>query len=47
MIKTIYRLTYHEVLFLGHKTTLNAEEMAEFYKLFLRKNFKKHLYYNR
>ncbi|XP_053138690.1 cytochrome c oxidase assembly factor 8 isoform X2 [Hemicordylus capensis] len=30
----------------GQKVTLNAEEMAEFYKVFLSKNFKKHLYYN-
>ncbi|XP_066044990.1 cytochrome c oxidase assembly factor 8 [Chamaea fasciata] len=31
----------------GHKATLNAEEMADFYKDFLRKNLKKHLQYNR
>ncbi|KAJ6661905.1 hypothetical protein lerEdw1_013076, partial [Lerista edwardsae] len=31
----------------GQKATLSAEEMAEFYKVFLRKNFKKHLHYNR
>ncbi|KAF7251799.1 Apoptogenic protein 1, mitochondrial [Varanus komodoensis] len=31
----------------GQKAMLNAEEMAEFYKLFLSKNFKKHLCYNR
>ncbi|XP_019406701.1 PREDICTED: apoptogenic protein 1, mitochondrial [Crocodylus porosus] len=31
----------------GHKITLNAEEMAEFYKEFLSKNFKKHMCYNR
>ncbi|XP_042331872.1 cytochrome c oxidase assembly factor 8 [Sceloporus undulatus] len=31
----------------GQKATLNAEEMAEFYKVFLSKNFKKHIYYNR
>ncbi|XP_054423746.1 cytochrome c oxidase assembly factor 8 [Pteronotus mesoamericanus] len=31
----------------GQKATLNAEEMAEFYKEFLCKNFQKHMYYNR
>ncbi|XP_028558320.2 cytochrome c oxidase assembly factor 8 isoform X2 [Podarcis muralis] len=31
----------------GQKITLSAEEMAEFYKAFLSKNFKKHFYYNR
>ncbi|XP_074069287.1 cytochrome c oxidase assembly factor 8 [Macrotis lagotis] len=31
----------------GKKITLNAEEMADFYKEFLSKNFQKHLYYNR
>ncbi|XP_012382936.1 cytochrome c oxidase assembly factor 8 [Dasypus novemcinctus] len=31
----------------GQKPTLNAEEMAEFYKEFLNKNFQKHMYYNR
>ncbi|KAH0620334.1 hypothetical protein JD844_020633 [Phrynosoma platyrhinos] len=31
----------------GQKATLNAEEMAEFYKVFLSKNFKKHIFYNR
>ncbi|XP_077179893.1 cytochrome c oxidase assembly factor 8 [Paroedura picta] len=31
----------------GQKVTLDAEEMAEFYKSFLNKNFKKHLFYNR
>lgn len=31
----------------GHKITLNAEEMADFYKEFLSKNFKKHMCYNR
>ncbi|XP_016070377.1 PREDICTED: apoptogenic protein 1, mitochondrial [Miniopterus natalensis] len=31
----------------GQKATLNAEEMADFYKEFLRKNFQKHMYYNR
>ncbi|NXR32923.1 APOP1 protein, partial [Zosterops hypoxanthus] len=31
----------------GHKATLNAEEMADFYKDFLSKNLKKHLQYNR
>uniref|UniRef100_A0ACB8G5L8 Apoptogenic protein 1, mitochondrial n=1 Tax=Sphaerodactylus townsendi TaxID=933632 RepID=A0ACB8G5L8_9SAUR len=31
----------------GLKTTLGAEEMAEFYQLFLDKNFKKHRLYNR
>uniref|UniRef100_A0A8C3TUC7 Cytochrome c oxidase assembly factor 8 n=1 Tax=Catharus ustulatus TaxID=91951 RepID=A0A8C3TUC7_CATUS len=31
----------------GQKATLNAEEMADFYKDFLSKNFKKHLQYNR
>ncbi|XP_020937172.1 apoptogenic protein 1, mitochondrial [Sus scrofa] len=31
----------------GAKATLNAEEMAEFYKEFLSKNFQKHMYYNR
>ncbi|XP_015487631.1 cytochrome c oxidase assembly factor 8 isoform X2 [Parus major] len=31
----------------GQKATLNAEEMADFYKDFLTKNFKKHLQYNR
>uniref|UniRef100_A0A8D1T026 Cytochrome c oxidase assembly factor 8 n=1 Tax=Sus scrofa TaxID=9823 RepID=A0A8D1T026_PIG len=30
----------------GAKATLNAEEMAEFYKEFLSKNFQKHMYYN-
>lgn len=34
-------------LFSGQKVTLNAEEMADFYKDFLRKNFRKHLHYNR
>lgn len=27
--------------------TLNAEEMADFYKEFLSKNFQKHVFYNR
>ncbi|XP_007942809.1 cytochrome c oxidase assembly factor 8 [Orycteropus afer afer] len=31
----------------GRKATLNAEEMADFYKEFLSKNFKKHMRYNR
>ncbi|KFO22292.1 hypothetical protein H920_16318, partial [Fukomys damarensis] len=31
----------------GQKTTLSAEEMADFYKEFLSKNFQKHMYYNR
>ncbi|XP_021257720.1 apoptogenic protein 1, mitochondrial isoform X1 [Numida meleagris] len=31
----------------GQKVTLNAEEMADFYKDFLRKNFRKHMHYNR
>nr|XP_030130937.3 cytochrome c oxidase assembly factor 8 isoform X1 [Taeniopygia guttata] len=31
----------------GQKATLNAEEMADFYKDFLNKNLKKHLQYNR
>uniref|UniRef100_A0A8C0D3G6 Cytochrome c oxidase assembly factor 8 n=2 Tax=Balaenoptera musculus TaxID=9771 RepID=A0A8C0D3G6_BALMU len=31
----------------GQKATLNAEEMADFYKQFLSKNFQKHMYYNR
>ncbi|XP_066485514.1 cytochrome c oxidase assembly factor 8 isoform X2 [Tiliqua scincoides] len=31
----------------GQKAILTPEEMAEFYKVFLRKNFKKHLHYNR
>ncbi|NXX83876.1 APOP1 protein, partial [Urocolius indicus] len=31
----------------GQKATLNAEEMADFYKDFLRKNFRKHMQYNR
>ncbi|NWI04728.1 APOP1 protein, partial [Tichodroma muraria] len=31
----------------GQKATLNAEEMADFYKEFLSKNLKKHLQYNR
>ncbi|XP_041332084.1 cytochrome c oxidase assembly factor 8 isoform X2 [Pyrgilauda ruficollis] len=31
----------------GQKATLNAEEMADFYKDFLSKNLKKHLQYNR
>uniref|UniRef100_A0A8D0GIV3 Cytochrome c oxidase assembly factor 8 n=1 Tax=Sphenodon punctatus TaxID=8508 RepID=A0A8D0GIV3_SPHPU len=31
----------------GRKATLNAEEMAHFYKDFLSKNFKKHMHYNR
>ncbi|XP_023587589.1 apoptogenic protein 1, mitochondrial isoform X2 [Trichechus manatus latirostris] len=30
----------------GQKATLNAEEMADFYKGFLSKNFQKHMYYN-
>ncbi|XP_074005428.1 cytochrome c oxidase assembly factor 8 isoform X1 [Numenius arquata] len=30
----------------GQKTTLNAEEMADFYKDFLSKNFRKHMQYN-
>ncbi|KAI4535129.1 hypothetical protein MG293_014355, partial [Ovis ammon polii] len=33
--------------FSGQKATLNAEEMADFYKEFLSKNFQKHMYYNR
>ncbi|XP_038602291.1 cytochrome c oxidase assembly factor 8 isoform X1 [Tachyglossus aculeatus] len=31
----------------GQKITLSADEMADFYKEFLSKNFKKHLNYNR
>ncbi|XP_074852533.1 cytochrome c oxidase assembly factor 8 isoform X3 [Carettochelys insculpta] len=31
----------------GQKVTLDAEEMADFYKDFLSKNFKKHMSYNR
>ncbi|XP_027529859.1 apoptogenic protein 1, mitochondrial isoform X2 [Neopelma chrysocephalum] len=31
----------------GQKATLNAEEMADFYKDFLSKNFRKHMQYNR
>ncbi|XP_057602147.1 cytochrome c oxidase assembly factor 8-like [Hippopotamus amphibius kiboko] len=31
----------------GQKATLNAEEMADFYKEFFSKNFQKHMYYNR
>ncbi|XP_064022484.1 cytochrome c oxidase assembly factor 8 isoform X2 [Pogoniulus pusillus] len=31
----------------GQKATLNAEEMADFYKDFLSKNFRKHVQYNR
>uniref|UniRef100_A0A8B9VSC7 Uncharacterized protein n=1 Tax=Anas zonorhyncha TaxID=75864 RepID=A0A8B9VSC7_9AVES len=31
----------------GQKATLNAEEMADFYKDFLSKNFRKHMHYNR
>ncbi|KAM4665652.1 kinesin light chain 1 isoform 4-T4 [Amazona ochrocephala] len=31
----------------GQKNTLNAEEMADFYKDFLSKNFRKHMQYNR
>ncbi|XP_007663341.1 cytochrome c oxidase assembly factor 8 isoform X2 [Ornithorhynchus anatinus] len=31
----------------GQKITLSAEEMADFYKEFLSKNFKKHMNYNR
>uniref|UniRef100_A0A8D0B979 Cytochrome c oxidase assembly factor 8 n=1 Tax=Salvator merianae TaxID=96440 RepID=A0A8D0B979_SALMN len=31
----------------GKNATLSAEEMAEFYKVFLCKNFKKHIHYNR
>ncbi|XP_027632218.1 apoptogenic protein 1, mitochondrial isoform X2 [Tupaia chinensis] len=31
----------------GQRATLNAEEMADFYKEFLSKNFQKHMYYNR
>lgn len=31
----------------GQKATLNAEEMADFYKEFLSKNFQKHVHYNR
>uniref|UniRef100_A0A5F8GT36 Cytochrome c oxidase assembly factor 8 n=1 Tax=Monodelphis domestica TaxID=13616 RepID=A0A5F8GT36_MONDO len=31
----------------GKKVALNAEEMADFYKEFLNKNFQKHMYYNR
>eukprot|EP00069_Balaena_mysticetus_P015361 bmy_01770T0 len=31
----------------GQKATLNAEEMADFYKEFLSKNFRKHMYCNR
>ncbi|XP_072819926.1 cytochrome c oxidase assembly factor 8 isoform X2 [Vicugna pacos] len=30
----------------GQKATLNAEEMADFYKEFLSKNFRKHMCYN-
>lgn len=33
--------------FSGQKATLNAEEMADFYKDFLSKNFRKHMQYNR
>ncbi|XP_069063380.1 cytochrome c oxidase assembly factor 8 isoform X2 [Pleurodeles waltl] len=31
----------------GRKRTLNVDEMADFYRGFLRKNFKKHAHYNR
>nr|XP_051690845.1 cytochrome c oxidase assembly factor 8 isoform X4 [Oryctolagus cuniculus] len=31
----------------GPKATLSAEEMADFYKEFLRKSFQKHMHYNR
>ncbi|XP_015273302.1 PREDICTED: apoptogenic protein 1, mitochondrial isoform X2 [Gekko japonicus] len=31
----------------GQRVTLDAEEMAEFYKAFLSKNYKKQLFYNR
>ncbi|XP_058511478.1 cytochrome c oxidase assembly factor 8 [Ochotona princeps] len=31
----------------GQKATLNAEEMADFYKEFLSKNFQRHMDYNR
>uniref|UniRef100_A0A8C6RHJ8 Cytochrome c oxidase assembly factor 8 n=2 Tax=Nannospalax galili TaxID=1026970 RepID=A0A8C6RHJ8_NANGA len=31
----------------GQKATVSAEEMADFYKEFLRKNFQKHMCYNR
>lgn len=31
----------------GQKATLNAGEMADFYKKILSKNFQKHVYYDR
>lgn len=31
----------------GQRATLDAEEMADFYKEFLSKNFQKHMCYNR
>ncbi|KAK7805886.1 hypothetical protein U0070_009100 [Myodes glareolus] len=31
----------------GQRTALDAEEMADFYKEFLSKNFQKHMRYNR
>ncbi|XP_069853593.1 cytochrome c oxidase assembly factor 8 [Dipodomys merriami] len=31
----------------GQKAALTADEMADFYKEFLSKNFRKHMYYNR
>ncbi|XP_052516001.1 cytochrome c oxidase assembly factor 8 isoform X2 [Budorcas taxicolor] len=37
----------HHQLHGRQKATLNAEEMADFYKEFLSKNFQKHMYYNR
>lgn len=31
----------------GHRASLSAEEMADFYKDFLRRNFRRHVLYNR
>lgn len=44
--RTIFTLSCQN-LFSGQKVTLSAEEMADFYKDFLRKNFRKHMRYNR
>lgn len=47
LIQRIALTLLHQNLFSGQKATLNAEEMADFYKDFLSKNLKKHLQYNR
>lgn len=44
---SIFNLLLRQNLFSGQKATLNVEEMADFYKDFLSKNFRKHMEYNR